>query len=62
LREWAAEAQHLRLLTGKCRFYRARQIYADPVGDFIATIAVPIINIHHCFLPAFIGNHTIVFA
>lgn len=31
-------------------------------GDFIATIAVPIINIHHCFLPAFIGNHTIVFA
>ncbi|MFF8026653.1 formyltetrahydrofolate deformylase [Streptomyces sp. NPDC007896] len=51
----AAEAEHLRPLRGNVDFIvlaRSMQILS---GDFIAQVGVPIINIHHSFLPAFIG-------
>lgn len=51
----AAEAEHLRLLQGNVDFMvlaRYMQILSD---NFIEQIGLPIINIHHSFLPAFIG-------
>ncbi len=51
----AAEAEHLRLLQGNVDFIvlaRYMQIFSE---SFIAQAGVPIINIHHSFLPAFIG-------
>ena len=51
----AAEAEHLRLLQGNVDFVvfaRYMQIVSDA---FIRDVGVPIINIHHSFLPAFIG-------
>ncbi len=50
-----AEAEILRLLAGNVDFVvlaRYMQILSD---DFLERIGVPIINIHHSFLPAFIG-------
>src|SRR5699024_9600009 len=50
-----AEARHLELLQGNVDFVvlaRYMQIISD---EFLTTLAKPIINIHHSFLPAFIG-------
>jgi len=51
----AAEAEHLRLLAGNVDFIVLARYMQILSGDFIARAAVPIINIHHSFLPAFIG-------
>lgn len=50
-----AEAQIMKLLSGNVDVVvlaRYMQILSD---DFLAGVGVPIINIHHSFLPAFIG-------
>jgi formyltetrahydrofolate deformylase len=51
----AAEAEHLRLLRGNVDFVVLARYMQILSGDFIAKLDVPIINIHHSFLPAFIG-------
>ncbi|MEU6256736.1 formyltetrahydrofolate deformylase [Streptomyces sp. NPDC047043] len=51
----AAEAEHLRLLKGNVDFVVLARYMQILSGDFIAQVGVPIINIHHSFLPAFIG-------
>src|SRR5215469_1349683 len=51
----AAEAEHLRLLRGNADFVVLARYMQILSGDFIAGVGVPIINIHHSFLPAFIG-------
>jgi len=51
----AAEAQHLQLLTGNVDFIVLARYMQILSGDFIERVGVPIINIHHSFLPAFIG-------
>ncbi len=51
----AAEAKILELVTGNVDFVvlaRYMQIISE---DFLDNVAVPVINIHHSFLPAFIG-------
>jgi len=51
----AAEAEHLRLLQGNVDLVvlaRYMQILSE---DFIEQVGAPVINIHHSFLPAFIG-------
>ncbi|GGG51726.1 formyltetrahydrofolate deformylase [Kocuria dechangensis] len=51
----AAEAEHLRLLQGNVDLVvlaRYMQILSSP---FLEALGVPVINIHHSFLPAFIG-------
>ena len=51
----AAEAQIVKLLAGNVDFVvlaRYMQILSE---NFIDDVAVPVINIHHSFLPAFIG-------
>lgn len=51
----AAEAKILELLTGNVDFVvlaRYMQIISE---NFLDQIAVPVINIHHSFLPAFVG-------
>ncbi|CAN5227863.1 formyltetrahydrofolate deformylase [soil metagenome] len=50
-----AEREHLRLLDGNVDLVvlaRYMQIISD---DFLQEVGVPVINIHHSFLPAFIG-------
>ncbi|THG29923.1 formyltetrahydrofolate deformylase [Naasia lichenicola] len=50
-----AEAEHLRLLQGNVDLVvlaRYMQIISD---DFLQNVGAPVINIHHSFLPAFIG-------
>jgi formyltetrahydrofolate deformylase len=51
----AAEAEHLRLLRGNVDFIVLARYMQILSGAFIAEAGVPIINIHHSFLPAFIG-------
>jgi len=51
----AAEAGHLRLLQGNVDFVVLARYMQILSGEFIAKLGVPIINIHHSFLPAFIG-------
>ncbi|MDT3442811.1 MULTISPECIES: formyltetrahydrofolate deformylase [unclassified Pseudofrankia] len=51
----AAEAEHLRLLRGNVDFVVLARYMQILSGDFITRVGVPIINIHHSFLPAFIG-------
>jgi formyltetrahydrofolate deformylase len=51
----AAEAEIVKLLAGNVDFVvlaRYMQILSD---TFLENVAVPVINIHHSFLPAFIG-------
>jgi len=51
----AAEAKILELVSGNVDFIvlaRYMQIISD---DFLQNVGVPVINIHHSFLPAFIG-------
>ncbi|KPH99610.1 formyltetrahydrofolate deformylase [Actinobacteria bacterium OK074] len=51
----AAEAEHLRLLKGNVDFVVLARYMQILSSDFIEQVGVPIINIHHSFLPAFIG-------
>jgi formyltetrahydrofolate deformylase len=51
----AAEAEHLRLLAGNVDFVVLARYMQILSGEFIERASVPIINIHHSFLPAFIG-------
>jgi formyltetrahydrofolate deformylase len=51
----AAEAEHLRLLKGNVDFVVLARYMQILSGDFIDNVGIPIINIHHSFLPAFIG-------
>ncbi|MET7488721.1 formyltetrahydrofolate deformylase [Streptomyces sp. NPDC005538] len=51
----AAEAEHLRLLKGNVDFVVLARYMQILSGDFIENVGIPIINIHHSFLPAFIG-------
>ncbi|MFD4561874.1 formyltetrahydrofolate deformylase [Streptomyces sp. NPDC058469] len=51
----AAEAEHLRLLRGNVDFVVLARYMQILSGDFIKQVGVPIINIHHSFLPAFVG-------
>jgi formyltetrahydrofolate deformylase len=50
-----AEAEHLRLLCGNVDFVVLARYMQILSGEFIERLGVPIINIHHSFLPAFIG-------
>jgi len=51
----AAEADQLRLLQGNVDFVVLARYMQILSSDFITGVGVPIINIHHSFLPAFIG-------
>jgi formyltetrahydrofolate deformylase len=51
----AAEAEHLRLLTGNVDFIVLARYMQILSSSFIERVGVPVINIHHSFLPAFIG-------
>ena len=51
----AAEAEHLRLLRGNVDFVVLARYMQILSADFISGVGVPVINIHHSFLPAFIG-------
>jgi formyltetrahydrofolate deformylase len=51
----AAEAEHLRLLCDNVDFVVLARYMQILSGEFIERVGVPIINIHHSFLPAFIG-------
>ncbi|MGW4729445.1 formyltetrahydrofolate deformylase [Streptomyces shenzhenensis] len=51
----AAEAEHLRLLKDNVDFVVLARYMQILSADFIEKAGVPVINIHHSFLPAFIG-------
>ncbi|MGW2048240.1 formyltetrahydrofolate deformylase [Streptomyces sp. NPDC001858] len=51
----AAEAEHLRLLKDNVDFVVLARYMQILSAGFIDQVGVPIINIHHSFLPAFIG-------
>ncbi|GAA5004915.1 formyltetrahydrofolate deformylase [Streptomyces hyderabadensis] len=51
----AAEAEHLRLLKDNVDFVVLARYMQILSPGFIEQVGVPIINIHHSFLPAFIG-------
>lgn len=51
----AAEARHLELLGDNVDFIVLARYMQILSADFIERVGVPIINIHHSFLPAFIG-------
>jgi len=51
----AAEADILRLVEGNADFLVLARYMQIISGDFLAGVGMPIINIHHSFLPAFIG-------
>ncbi|MFC4453319.1 formyltetrahydrofolate deformylase [Deinococcus sonorensis] len=50
-----AEAEQLALLKGQCDFVVLARYMQILSGDFLREVGVPVINIHHSFLPAFIG-------
>jgi formyltetrahydrofolate deformylase len=50
-----AEAEHLRLLRGNVDFVVLARYMQILSGNFIEKVGMPIINIHHSFLPAFVG-------
>jgi formyltetrahydrofolate deformylase len=50
-----AERQHLELLGGNVDLVVLARYMQIISGDFLRDLAVPVINIHHSFLPAFIG-------
>lgn len=50
-----AEAKILELLKGNCDFVVLARYMQILSADFLQQIGVPIINIHHSFLPAFVG-------
>lgn len=51
----AAEHEHLRLLRGNVDFIVLARYMQIISAGFIEEVGVPIINIHHSFLPAFVG-------
>jgi formyltetrahydrofolate deformylase len=51
----AAEAALLELLSGTCDLVVLARYMQVLSGDFLARLGLPIINIHHSFLPAFAG-------
>lgn len=52
----AAEHEHLRLLGGNVDLVVLARYMQIVSGEFIRDVGVPIINIHHSFLPSFIGS------
>ncbi len=50
-----AEAQLLELLAGRCDLVVLARYMQVLSTDFLDRVGVPVINIHHSFLPAFIG-------
>ncbi len=50
-----AEAQLLELLHGQCDLVVLARYMQVLSGDFLQRVEVPVINIHHSFLPAFAG-------
>ena len=50
-----AEAKLLELLDGSCELIVLARYMQILSGDFLDRIGLPIINIHHSFLPAFAG-------
>nr|WP_022872051.1 formyltetrahydrofolate deformylase [Nesterenkonia alba] len=51
----AAEAEHLTLLAGNVDLVVLARYMQILSGEFLEQIGCPVINIHHSFLPAFIG-------
>jgi formyltetrahydrofolate deformylase len=51
----AAEARIVELLAGNVDLVVLARYMQILSGDFLAKVGVPVINIHHSFLPAFIG-------
>lgn len=51
----ASEAELLKLLVGNVDFVVLARYMQILSADFLERLAVPVINIHHSFLPAFIG-------
>jgi len=51
----AAEREMLEALTGRCDLVVLARYMQILTGDFLDRLAVPVINIHHSFLPAFPG-------
>jgi formyltetrahydrofolate deformylase len=51
----AAEAEILKLLVGNVDFVVLARYMQILSSDFLKEVGVPVINIHHSFLPAFIG-------
>jgi formyltetrahydrofolate deformylase len=51
----AAEAEIVRLLAGNVDFIVLARYMQILSSDFLRQVGVPVINIHHSFLPAFIG-------
>ena len=51
----AAEAEHLRLLQGNVDLVVLARYMQILSSSFLAEVGAPVINIHHSFLPAFIG-------
>ena len=54
-RKQEAEERLLELLTGQCDFVVLARYMQILSGDFLEGVGVPVINIHHSFLPAFAG-------
>ena len=50
-----AEEQQIELLAGKVDFVVMTRYMQILSGDFLERIGCPVINIHHSFLPAFVG-------
>jgi formyltetrahydrofolate deformylase len=50
-----AEAELLRLLDGQCDLVVLARYMQILSGEFLSQVRVPVINIHHSFLPAFAG-------
>jgi formyltetrahydrofolate deformylase len=53
----AAEAEQLKLLKGNVDLLVLARYMQVLSGDFLDEVGVPVINIHHSFLPAFIGSN-----
>jgi formyltetrahydrofolate deformylase len=53
--KWPAEARLLELLQGRCDLVVLARYMQILSGDFLDRVGVPLINIHHSFLPAFAG-------
>ncbi|PYE52834.1 formyltetrahydrofolate deformylase [Deinococcus yavapaiensis] len=54
-RKEEAEARLLDLLAGQCDLVVLARYMQILSGDFLQKVGVPVINIHHSFLPAFVG-------
>ncbi len=54
-RKAAAESELLDLLAGRCDLVVLARYMQIVSGEFLERVGVPVINIHHSFLPAFAG-------